>query len=777
MQGFYLGDLLIEPLKGEVSDGEESRHMPPKAVELLMCLAERPGEVVERAELLAAVWGAGQGSEEALSHAISNLRQALGDHPDDPAYIQTLPRRGYRLLHHPVPVTEDPPIAAYAGSGGLADLGWIENLKRRGVIQASVAYTVFGWLLIQVADIVFEQLYMTGMGTFVTILVIAGFPVVVLLSWFLEFRDGRAVLHELSPAARKKRHFSRTYISVIGALAIAAIGVFLYDRNVGLPRAPEIPEFVAQLPPVEENSFAVLPFKNVDGSETTAILASGLVDDVITQLSQVPGLRVSSRGDSSILNPDTPSQRVRERLRVSKYLEGSVEAAGEEIRVIVQLIDSETGFQVFSRRFNRVSDDYLDLRDEITKHTVSTVRASLPGKSQASIVQTLEDPGLDAYLLYRRGVDASRLPLTIDVVNTAIGWFDAALEVDPEYAAAHAGKCAVLVDAYTEVGNPAMIDRATESCASALNFNPNLAVVHAALGRLYESTGRLTAAEQSFERAVETDPSNLDALGGLGDVYLRQNRKDEAEQVLRRNLGMHPGSEVAHTELGAFLFRTGRYAEAAEQYEYVVALNPDNMNGYSNLGTAQMLGGYFAEAIATFNKALEIEPRHVTYSNLGLMFYYLGDLDQAVENHERAVELAPNDYLARINHGDALWAAGREEEALAAYRRARELAERVLQVDSRDPFPRLDLAWIHAMLGNSEEARSRMDRALPLAPDDPYTHYIDGLIYLRAGDVAGAAGAFEKAVELGYSRQLLAADPQLGALATDTRFADIVGKR
>lgn len=777
MQGFYLGELLVEPLKGQVTDQAGSRHMPPKAVELLMCLAERPGEIVERPILLETVWGAGQGSEEALSHTVSTLRQALDDHPDDPVYIQTLPRRGYRLLKDPVSVAQAPADVINAPPGSLADAGWIENLKRRGVIQAAVAYAVLGWLLIQIADIVFDQLHMPGLGTFVTLLVIAGFPIVVLLSWFLEFHDGRAVLHDLSPAMRSRRRFSRTYISVIGALAIAGLAVFAYDRNVGLPQGPQIPNFVPELPPIEDNSFAVLPFKNVDGSERTAIFASGLVDDVITRLSQVPGLRVSARGDSFMLNADTPSRRVRERLRVSQYLEGSVETSGEVIRVIVQLIDSESGFHVFSRSFDRTSDDYFDLRDEITRHTVSSVRASLPTKSQASIVQHSKEPALDAYLLYRRGVDASRVPMTIDTVSTAVGWFDAALEVDPEYAAAHAGKCAVLVDGWAIVDDPSMIDRATESCASALNLNPNLAVVHAALGQLYESTGRLNDAEAAFDRALETDPANMDALRGLGEVYVRQNRPEDAENVLRANLGMHPGSEAAHSALGWFLYGAGRYAEAAEQYEYVVALNPDNMHGYSNLGTAQMLGGFFAEAIATMNQALEIDPQEVTYSNLGLMYYYLGNLDAAIENHERAVAMAPKDYLARVNYGDALWVAGREEEALATYRQARDLAEQALQINPKDPFPLIDLAWIHAALGDSEEARARMERARPLAPEDPYTHYIDALIYLRAGNVDAAAAAFEGAIVRGYSRQLLAADPQLGALASDARFADIVGKR
>ena len=213
LQGFYLGDLLIEPLTGQVTDSAGSRHLPPKAVEVLLCLARSPGELVTRKALLRAAWGESLASQEALGHAISEIRHALGDNPDNPQFIQTLPRRGYRLAVAPVAVS------AYTGSIILgaegrplvSDSGLFENLKQRGVLETGLAYLVIGWLLIQVADIVFAQLHLpASAATFVTVFVIAGFPIAIVLSWFLEFRDGRAVLDPLSPAASRRRRFSRT---------------------------------------------------------------------------------------------------------------------------------------------------------------------------------------------------------------------------------------------------------------------------------------------------------------------------------------------------------------------------------------------------------------------------------------------------------------------------------------------------------------------------------------------------------------------------------------
>ena len=781
LQGFYLGDFLVEPLKGQVRGRAGSSHLPPKAVEVLLCLARAPGELVTRETLLSTVWGSGKGSPEALSHAVSEIRRALDDHADNPVFIQTLPRRGYRLAVEPELAGDHSASIVIGAKDGArpGDIGLFENLKRRGVIETAIAYLIVGWLLIQIADIVFSQLHLPEWtATFVTVLVIAGFPIAVVLSWFLEFRDGRAVVHQVSAADARKRRFGRTYMSVVGALALAALGVYAYDRSIGLPGAT-IPETVSttptiQLPPIGENSFAVLPFVNLDGSAETQIFADGLVDDVLSQLSRVPGLRVASRGDSFSLAPNSASQKVRERLRVAMYLEGSVEMAADMLRVTVQMIDSESGFHILSRQFDRPLEDFFDIRDEITNLTVANVRVALPPGLRASSLKVMADPSLDAYLLYRRGIEAARQPVSVDTIATALGWFDGALNVDPEYAAAHAGKCIVYVKGYTEVDDASFISRAESSCGTALALNPNLDVVHTALGELYRSTGRLQSAEESFFTALEIDETNVEALIGLGRVYRLQDRLDDAEASFRRATGLYPGDWFAYNALGTFLYRSGRFSEAATQYANVVALGQSSAVGYSNLGTAYMLAGDFASATASFQSALTIGPRQETYSNLGLISYYRGEFEDAIEAHKKAIELAPNDHLVWSNLGDALSIAGRSTEAAAAYSKANALGRGALEINPNDPGTLMDLAWISAMLDDEESARDLIDKALSLAPDDPYVHYYDALILLRAGAADLAVAALLQAADRGYPVKILAADPQLESLRANSEFSEIV---
>jgi Flp pilus assembly protein TadD len=157
-----------------------------------------------------------------------------------------------------------------------------------------------------------------------------------------------------------------------------------------------------------------------------------------------------------------------------------------------------------------------------------------------------------------------------------------------------------------------------------------------------------------------------------------------------------------------------------------------------------------------------------------MMHYYLGNLDAAIDSLTSAVELQPNDHLARSNLGDALWNAGREDEARHEFEKAEAMVESALQVNPNDPFSMMDLAWILAMLDRPDGARALMDKARGLAPDDPYIHYINALVFLRAGDKDAALAALEVAADKGYSRKLLAAEPYLAHFRGDTRFSAIV---
>ena len=754
--------------------------MSPKAVGVLLRLARDPGSVLGRDTLLDDVWGSGQGTHEALGHAISALRYALEDHRENPQYIQTLPKRGYRLLVEPLPLAEaiagaaeSPEVSPDAG----ANTDFFNELKRRGVVQTGLTYVVLGWLVLQVGDVTFDQLMLPRwLGTFVTVLVIAGFPIALLLAWFIDIVHGRAVIDRRPGPGpgRSARVFSRPYTAILGALVLASIGVYAYDRYVGLPdrdgsvRTADASTEVEA--PIEPNSIAVLPFLNIDGSEETRIFSEGLAEDVINRLAKVPSLRVSARGDSFSLPSSASSEEVRKRLRVSYYLEGSVRLVEEQMRVIIQLINSANGFHVLSRTFDRNRQEFFEIQDEITSLTVANLRLVLPPETQVILKASDDYPDLDAYVLYRRGMDAYHRPMTAESIDEALDWFNQALAIDPDYAAAHAGICTTYASGFAVTSEPGFIDMAEQFCAAALRRNPNLDVVHRALGDLYLNTGKDREAEAAYKRALEIDPNNVPALSGLADVYYRGHQTELAEETYRRAVGLQPGNWSTYNGLGWFLFQNGRYEEAAEQYAKLLSIDTRNMLGYSNLGASLMASGNFADAASTFMRSIDIEPDAYAYTNLGLVYYYMGRLDDSVVALEKAVELAPNDHFAWSSLGDALSYAGDGKAATAAFKTAEKLAESQLAVNPMDAGIHTDLAWIKAMLGQTEEAKEAILRAREITPGDPQVYLYSALISVRSGETSAAYEDLEAAVEMGYPRKLLVAEPHLRSLNKDQQF-------
>lgn len=749
-------------------------------MEVLLYLASNPGELVTHESILENVWGHGHGSHEALSSTVHEIRHALGDHADQPRYIQTLPRRGYRLMQVPQPLDSGSAVQP-AGTGEISTIPGIEllaNLQRRGVIETGIAYLVFGWLIIQVGDIVFDQLHLPDWtGTFVTALVIAGFPIALLLSWILEFRDGRIVRHDRSPDAMRARRFSRTYLSIVGAMTVAALLVFVYDQNVGLPRpvTSEVSrESSRYLPPVLENSIAVLRFMNQDGANRTQVFSNGLAEDLITRLSQVPGLLVSSRGDSFTLEPNSESARIRERLRVSYYLEGSVQIDDDTIRVIVDLIDSATGFHVLSRKFDRPLAHFFDMRDEIAELTVANVRVALPPSREPVPLTDSEAPDLDAYVAYRRGKEIYEQPHSLESIAQVISHYTRALRIDPHYAAAHAGICDAHVARFWLSNSADDIQAAQESCAKALATAPRLYFVHTSLGDLYRRTGQLDPAEREYNEALALNANDARALTGLSSVFALRQDYVHAEELLQKAITLQPGNWLTITSYGTFLFSVGRYEDAASAYRQVVALDPENYQARTNLGAALTMAGDFAAGKELYEESLAIREFRTAYSNLGVTYYYLGEFDKSVAMHRKAIELSPDETVKWINLADALYFDGQVAAAVDAFRRAATLGKARLEVDETDAVTLFLYAWALQMLGDADAARKTITKALAIAPGDPYGLYYAGLIDVRAGRRESALKSLRLAVDNGYPPGMLAAEPYLSELRTNLEFESII---
>ena len=206
----------------------------------------------------------------------------------------------------------------------------------------------------------------------------------------------------------------------------------------------------------------------------------------------------------------------------------------------------------------------------------------------------------------------------------------------------------------------------------------------------------------------------------------------------------------------------------------MTALDSSNARAHTNLATALVLAEEYELAESAYRRALELEPYPIAYSNLGMFYYTIGRYDEAVKQLRNAVSLADRDYLVRSNLGDALRASGRDAEAKEVFMVAGDLARQALEVNPNNPMIQMDLAWISAVLGEHDSARDLIATAKATVPNDPYAHYIDGLVLNLIGDTERALASFTQAVELGYPLKSLARDPNLANLRDNEGFKAVI---
>lgn len=778
LDGFYLGSVRIEPLTGEIRLADGSAHIPSRSVEVLLCLANRPRRLVTREEILEKVWGDRQGSAEALNNAISELRHALGDDAARPRFIQTVPKRGYRLLVEPS-LEGTKTDTAISSADTPQFLG---TLVRRGVLQALAAYLVTGWVLVQVADVTFGNIGLPPWtAPFITYVVIGGIPLVIIISWFLDFAEGRMVRDRGQHSASWWQGLGRNYLAILTALGFSTIGAGIYQLTVGFAPpiaitqvAPQGESDTTDLIPIEENSIAVLRLLNVDGSDTTQVFSNGLSEDILDRLARVPGLLVSSRGDSWSLPDNASSDIVRRRLRVAYFVEGSVRLIDGNITVIAQLIDSRTRFHVTSRTITRNIAKFAEIQEEITSIIVSELRVALPENFQSTWTASKQDSNVDTYMEYRRGKDILNEPRTAESIRMAAEHFRAALEIDDAYAAAHAGLCIAATASYQLDPDPAYMASAEEACATAVNTGPHLPLVYRATGSLYYLTGRIPEAEATYREALTINPQDASAILGLARIHRRQQEYEQAEELITKAIQLQPGNWRAINALATLHLEQGNWSAAVANYEKVVYLNPQNFVVLGNYASAQLMLGNFENARGLLESALEIDKDPRFYSNLGIAYYYLGRFVESVDVHRLAVELSPSSSGTWLFLADALHFAGEDDESQAAFARSQELATRELGVDAMDAEILGYRAWARAMTQDVDSALRDIERALELAPDDMYSHYYKALIELQRDNTDGALGSLELAIRYGFPAKTLAAEPYLKPLHNDDQFLKLL---
>ncbi|MGB5211615.1 MAG: tetratricopeptide repeat protein [Gammaproteobacteria bacterium] len=509
---------------------------------------------------------------------------------------------------------------------------WSE-LRRRKVVRVAVVYVLVAWLLIQIAEAIFEPLQLPPWSlTFVIVIAALGFPLALILAWALELSPDGLQREKTQAEANAEADIARASENTLAAAAPA--GKVRSDKR---------------------RAIAVLPLSNMSGDPENEFFSDGITEEILNLLARIPDLRVVSRTSSfSFKHTTLDVPAIAEKLGVDIVLEGSVRRSGNRVRIVAQLIDAANDAHLWSAGYDRELEDIFAVQTEIARSIVDAM--NLDPATCVDCGGNTEN--IDAYDYYLRGRQYFHHH-TGATMQFAREMFDKAIEADPGYARAYAGLADTesLIAQWVD-GSPERLEAADRASRKALELGPQLAEAHASRGFALSINGDYEEAAKQFERALELDPQHYESLYLYGRARYAQGKLEHAVDLWARAHEAQPDEFQSLALSAGLLKKLGRENEdrdasirALEQVERRLRLNPDDLRALS-LGPGLLIDlGRTDEALAMVERAVALAPNDSSVLHNAVCSYaHAGEVDKAIEMLERRMQAAGTIYRDWVKH-------------------------------------------------------------------------------------------------------------------------------
>jgi TolB-like protein/Flp pilus assembly protein TadD len=481
------------------------------------------------------------------------------------------------------------------------------ELKRRNVYRAAVAYGVVAWFLTQLTTQVLPLFEIPNSAMrFVVIALVVGFPIAMLLAWLYEFTpEGIVRTEDLHPAQARsiQRATGRILDFIIIGVLLLVIAMLIVGR---LPFYRQTGESISQ------KSIAVLPLENLSRDPDNAYFSDGIQGEILTKLAGIGDLKVISRSSTAKYKskPEDLKTVARE-LGVATVLEGSVQKAGDKVRINVQLVDARTDTHLWAKSYDRDSKDVFAVETEVAQEIADTLQAKL-SPSQSDALSKAPTRDTEAYDLFLRGEyeeHQAESGLVAELFDRAQTFYRQALERDPKFALAYARlgyselyrhwwignlTSAELAEVKSNIDHALAIapalpdahlalavfhywvhrdyDSALRELDRTVELQPNSAVARAFYAWIYRRRGEWKQSLMAAERAVELDPRDPSIPADIGASYLTLRRWSDAEHMANRALAIDPHHALAAQNLAlTYINSTGDIRRARRAFEAVPA--------------------------------------------------------------------------------------------------------------------------------------------------------------------------------------------------------------
>jgi serine/threonine protein kinase/tetratricopeptide (TPR) repeat protein len=494
----------------------------------------------------------------------------------------------------------------------------------------------------------------------------------------------------LGRTIRRTSTLSRVAIT-LAALLIVAAAIFLIQKEGPLTGGETVAE---ALPPIR--SMAVLPLRNIANNTRDEFLSVGLADALVTKLQQIPSLQV--RPTSAVLEfqgQKVDTARATEKLQVDGVLEGNFLAAGDLVRVTLQLTDSRTGFSIWSDTIDGRRDNLLKLIDDVSSRTVAGLNEKI-GVQQPAITRSeprSTNPKAYEEYLKARALNGSFMPQHFAEQIAAL---KRAVALDPSFAAAYADLATTLsLGIARSLAAPEDIAKAEWYARQAVRIDPNLPEAHLALGRVFvRDPERYRESVREVLAALRLEATDAQALNSMVTYFVSTGDMQKAECIGDRLVQLDPLSNEALTR--GYWYVNAVDPEGALKYAQIALQNKETaMGGHDMRGYAYLLMGDAAAADKEADAALKLVPSnylgkslkamiaaargeraateaalktferdaqrtHWAAFRVALCYAKLGDRDQAIVHLRRAAALGNHSWYALIKHP---WMQGLQADA------------------------------------------------------------------------------------------------------------------
>lgn len=447
----------------------------------------------------------------------------------------------------------------------------------------------------------------------------------------------------------------------------------------------------------EVRSVAVMPFRTIGSDDENRYLSVGMADAVITKLSNIKSIVV--RQTSSVMrysDTSTDANNVGRELDVDAVLEGSIQKAGDRIRVTVRLVRVGDGVALWADSFDDRETSIFTLQDSISEQVVRSLALQLTGEEQTR-VNRRHTENLEAYQEYLRGRFFWN-KRSLDGLQRAVQHFNRAIEIDADFALAHAGlaETYVLLNFYSPTQDPTAFPNARKAAERALQLDGELAEAYAALGLVntqYEYDWN--AAETAYLRAIALNPNYATARQWYGEFLSFRNRTDEAIVQLEKAIELDPTSASTNSAIAFAHLVAGQPDRALEIIERVLEIDDEFSVALTYKARALVQKKEYYKAIDVYHKAIAASGSSAfNTASLGYVYAVAGREAEArkvlAELHKRA----ESSYVSPYNFAMLYNGLGNTDKALDYLQKAR--TERDLLISVLLVDPRFDNLHGHA---------------------------------------------------------------------------------